>query len=253
MKRIHQIAITSLLAVVFIVWQAPASLIGAGLQQATNRLWNLAQAQGTLWNGRGVLTGKQQAKDAQQASFPALSWQLAGLQMGGLVFQIQANEQSVGNLQIGWSGWQANLRGLSMEARDVSPALPGMLSKGDWQGLLNIRQLSTQGSWHAIQKSQVELDWLNAATGLMPKGQLGSFALKGHSESAGLSFSITSQDGPLVISGQGSHSAQKGLEFTGELTDNAGVTAQFPGFLGAYLKPTGAPNRYTLQVSHRAL
>jgi general secretion pathway protein N len=251
-KRTHQIAITSLLAVVFIVWQAPASLIGALLQQATHRLWNLAEAQGTLWNGQGVVVGKQ-AKDPRQAAFPRLSWKLAGLQDGGLFFQIQAGGQSVGNLKISWNGWQANLRGLSMEARDVSPLLPGILNKGDWQGLLSFRQLSVQGDWHSTRMSQLDVEWLNAATGLMPKGQLGSFVLKGHSENAGMSFSITSQDGPLVISGQGSHSVQQGLQFAGELTDNAGVASQFPGFLSAYLQPTGAPNRYTLQVSHRAL
>lgn len=252
MKRTHQIAITSLLAVVFIVWQAPASLIGAVLQQATHRLWNLAEAQGTLWNGRCVVIGKQ-AKDPRQATFPVLSWQLAGLQQGGLVFQIQAGGQSVGHLQIGWNGWQANLRGMNMEARDVSPLLPGILNKGDWQGLVSFRQLSAQGDWRSARMSQLEVEWLNAATGLMPKGQLGSFALKGHSESAAMSFSITSQDGPLVISGEGSHSAQQGLQFAGELTDNAGVASQFPGFLSAYLQPTGTPNRYTLQVSQLAL
>lgn len=248
MKRIHQIAFTGLLALVFIVWQAPASLIGAALRQASHGAWDLADAEGTLWNGQGVVTGRRD-KDPRQVSLPPLGWTLAGFQSGGLRFQIQAHGQPAGQVQIGWSGWQAQLRGLAVEAREVTPLLPGILNKGDWQGQLNFQQISAQGDRRATRISQIEMEWLNAATGLMPQGALGSFMLKGHSEAAGVSFSITSQDGPLMLSGQGSHSAQQGFQFSGELTDNAGLASQFPGFLGDYLQPTGAPNRYTLQIS----
>jgi hypothetical protein len=32
---------------------------------------------------------------------------------------------------MGWNGWQASLRRLGMEARDVTPLLPGILNKGE--------------------------------------------------------------------------------------------------------------------------
>jgi general secretion pathway protein N len=247
-KRLHQIAITGLLALVFIVWLAPASLVGAALQQTSEREWHLADADGTLWNGRGVITGRR-GKDPRQMSLPPLDWKLDGFRNGGLLFQIRTNGLPIGQVQIGWGGWQANLHGLGVEAKDVTPLLPGILNKGDWQGLLNFRQISAQGDLQSTRISQIEMEWLNAATSLIPKGQLGSFMLKGRSETSGVSFSITSQDGPLMISGQGSHSAQQGFQFTGELTDHAGLAAQFPGFLGAYLQATGPPGHYTLNVS----
>lgn len=248
MKRSRQIAITCLLTLVFMVWLAPASLIGTVLQQASNHEWDLADADGTLWNGRGVVTGKR-GKDPRQVSLPLLDWKLDGVQNLGLLFQIKANGSPIGQMQLGLNGWQVNLRGLGVEAKEATPLLPGMLNKGEWQGFLKFRQISAQGNLQSTRISQIELEWLNAATSLLPKGQLGTFELKGHSENSGVSFSITSQDGPLVISGQGSHSAQQGFQFTGELTDNAGLTAQFPGFLGAYLQAAGAPGHYTLNVS----
>ncbi|MGJ3701197.1 type II secretion system protein N [Variovorax sp. AFSI2.2] len=248
MKRFHQIAVTGLLTLVFIVWLAPASLIGIVLQQASHRLWSLADVDGTLWNGRGVITGKPD-KSPRQVSLPPLSWKLLGFQNGRLLFQVSANGQPVGHLQIGSSGWQANLHGLDIEARELTPLLPGILNKGEWHGLVNFRQISAQGNWQSTKISQVEVQWLNAATSLIPKGQLGSFVLKGHAESVGMSFSVTSQDGPLMISGEGKHSAQQGLQFNGELADAAGLISQSPGFLSAYLRPAGAPNHYTLQIS----
>ncbi|MGS5087833.1 type II secretion system protein N [Hydrogenophaga sp. A37] len=248
MKRSHQIILTGLLTLVFIVWQAPASLIGAVLRQASHDAWDLADAEGTLWNGRGVVTGRRD-KDPRQVSLPPLGWKFGGFQNGGLLFQMQAHGQPVGDVQIGWNGWKAQLRGLTVEARDLTPLLPGILNKGEWQGLLSFQQISAQGDRHAMRISQIDMEWLNAATSLMPQGALGSFALKGHSEAAGVSFSITSQDGPLTLAGQGSHSAQQGFQFTGELTDKAGLASQFPGFLGDYLQPTGAPNHYTLRIS----
>lgn len=249
MKRLHLIAITSLLTLVFIVWQAPASLIGLALQQASHHTWDLADANGTLWNGRGVITTGQRDKDPRPVSLPPMGWKLVGFQGGGLLFQMQAHGQAIGHLQVGLGGWRTQLRELGLEARDLTPVLPGLLSKGDWQGFLNFHQMSAQGSWRSVQTAEVDVEWLHAATGLIPQGELGSFVLKGHTENAGVSFSITSQDGPLVIAGQGSHSRQQGFQFTGELTDNAGLASQFPGFLSAYLQPAGAPNRYTLHIS----
>ena len=248
MKRLHLVLLTAVLSVVFMVLLAPASLIGAALEQASSRQWSLAQARGTLWNGQGVPTGRRD-KATRQASLPPLAWKLASIQASGLSFALSVGGQPAGQAQIGWSGWQVNLHRLGMEARDITPLLPGMLNKGEWQGLLNFKKVAAQGNWHTARLSQMELQWLNAATSLMPKGALGSFDVKAHSEEVGLSFSITSQDGPLVLSGQGRHSARQGLQFSGELTDNAGLASQFPGFLGAYLQPTGEPRRYTVQVS----
>jgi len=247
-KRIHQITITGLLTLVFIVWLAPASLVGTVLQQASNQTWNLADAEGTLWNGHGVITGKRD-KELRQVSLPPLAWKLTGLQNGGLFFQITTTGQTIGQVQIGWSGWQTNLHGLNMEAKEITPLLPGILNKGDFQGVLNVRQISAQSTWQSAGISNVEVEWLNAATSLIPQGQLGSFVLKGHTENAGVSFSITSQDGPLMISGQGSHTPQQGFQFAGELTDNAGLVGQFPGFLSDYLQPAGAPTHYALHIS----
>lgn len=248
MKRSHQIVVTALLTLVFIVWQAPASLIGVALRQVSQGAWDLAEAEGTLWSGQGVVTGRRD-KDTRQVSLPTLGWRLGGVKWSGVQFLVQTHGQPAGHLQIGWNGWQAQLRGLSMEARDLTPLLPGILSKGDWQGLLSFLQVSVQGDLRAARITQLDVEWLNAATGLMPQGALGSFIVKGQSEASGMSFSISSQEGPLVLSGQGRHSAQQGFQFTGELTDNAGLARQFPGFLGDYLQPAGEPNRYTLRVS----
>lgn len=248
MKRRYLVTLTFLLTLVFIVWQAPASVIGAALRQATHGAWDLAGASGTVWNGQGAITGKA-GQDAPQANLPPLGWRLAGLKGGSLRFLVTSSGQPAGEVLAGLAGWQANLRGLSMDAKEATPLLPGLLSKGDWRGLLNFQQVAANGNWRSAQVSQLEMAWLNAATGLMPKGELGSFVIKGQSENQGLSFSISSQDGPLQITGLGSFSAQQGFRFNGELTDNAGLAAQFPGFLGAYLQPTGQPGRYTLRIS----
>lgn len=248
MKRTHQILITSLLTLVFVVSLAPASLIGAALRQASGQQWDVADARGTLWNGQGTPTARQ-GQNLRQATLPTLGWKLVDLEQTGLRFQLTAGGQAAGQLRIGWSGWTVDLHGLGMEARDITPLLPGLLNKGDWRGSLNVQNVAAHGDWRIARLSQIDLLWSNAGTGLMPNGELGSFVLKAHSEQVGVSFSINSQDGPLVISGRGRHSAQQGFQFSGQLTDNAGLASQFPGFLSAYLQPTGEPRRYTVQVT----
>lgn len=249
MKRIHLTLLTALITLVFVVALAPASLLSAALQQASSQQWTLADARGTLWNGQGIPIARRD-KDSRQAVLPMLGWSLAGMDWRGLRFALSSGGQPAGHLQIGWSGWQAQLRGVGMEARDITPLLPGLLNKGDWQGFVNVRQLAAQGDWrNAARVSQADVQWLSAATGLLPKGELGTFAITARAEEVGMSFSITSEDGPLRLSGQGRHSARQGLQFSGELIDQAGLAGQFPGFLSAYLQPTGEPRRYAVQIS----
>lgn len=249
MNRIQQIVATALLTLVFLVVLAPASLVSATLRQGTHHQWDLADARGTLWDGQGAPTGRRN-KDAPQVALPMLGWKLAGVDWRGLRFALSANGQPAGHLQMGWSGWQAQLRGVGMEARDITPLLPGLLNKGDWQGFVNVRQLAAQGDWrNAARVSQADVQWLSAATGLLPKGELGTFAITARAEEVGMSFSVTSEDGPLRLSGQGRHSARQGLQFSGELIDQTGLASQFPGFLSAYLQPTGEPRRYAVQIS----
>lgn len=248
MNRIQQIVATALLTLVFLVVLAPASLISAALRQGTYHQWDLADARGTLWSGQGIPTGRRD-KDAPQVALPALAWKVAGVDWQGLRIALSVNGQPAGHLQVGWNGWQAQLRDVGVEARDITPLLPGLLNKGDWQGFVNARQLVAQGDWRTARVSQADVQWLGAATGLMPKGDLGTFAIQAHTEEVGMSFSITSEDGPLRLSGQGRHSARQGLQFSGELIDNAGLANQFPGFLSTYLQPTDEPRRFTVQIT----
>lgn len=249
MNRLQHAFIIALLTLMFMVVLAPASLVSAALQQGTHHQWDLADARGTLWDGQGALSGRRD-KDTPPVALPTLGWKLARVDWRGLRFALSAGGQPAGQLQVGWSGWQAQLRGVGMEARDITPLLPGLLNKGDWQGFVNVRQLAAQGGWRtAARVSQADVQWLSAATGLMPQGELGTFAITAHAEEVGMSFSITSQDGPLRLSGQGRHSARQGLQFSGELIDQAGLASRFPGFLSAYLQPAGEPRRYAVQIS----
>lgn len=248
MNRIQQIVTTALLTLVFLVVLAPASLVSAALRQGTQQQWDLGDARGTLWDGQGVPTGWRD-KDALQVALPALAWKLAGVDWHGMRFALSVGGQSAGHLHIGWNGWHAQLHGVGMEARDIAPLLPGLLNKGDWQGLVNVRQLAAQSDWRTTRVSQADVQWLSAAIGLVPRGDLGTFAIQVRAEEVGISFSVTSENGPLRLSGQGRHSARQGLQFTGELVDQGGLASQFPGFLSAYLQPMGEPHRYSVQVS----
>lgn len=248
MKRLHQVILTSLLTLLFVVCLAPASLIGAVLRQVSNQQWDMVNATGALWNGHGVFLGKA-LNDQPPTLLPALDWNFEGLQSGAVSFQLKANGSPMGQALLGLNGWQVKLRDFSMEAKDITPVLPGMLNKGGWQGLLKFRKVHAQGDFTGLQTSQFELEWLHAATSLLQNGQLGNFSVSGQVEKSGQSFSITSQEGPLVITGQGANSAQNGFQFTGKLIDNAGLAAQFPGFLGAYLQATETPGHYALNVT----
>ena len=231
---------------------APASWLAGAIESASGQRVLLADARGTVWSGSAVvvLTGGPGSRDA--AALPGrLDWSLG---LRGLGFELVARQACClnGNValqikpgfgrlsltlmpQSGWTGqWPGALLGglgtpwntlqLGGALRLVSPGLTM-----EW----------VQGRWLLNGRADVEL--IGAASRVSTLETLGSYrlSLTGNAGGGPSQLSLTTLDGALQLSGNGSVGAN-GVRFRGEARANSGDEAALSNLLNIIGRRNGA-------------
>lgn len=218
-------------ALIALIACAPASWLARGLANASNGHLLLAETQGSVWSGSGVLvlTGGAGSRDA--SALPGrIEWRV-GLQGLGLLLKARQACCLNGELQV--------LIRPSLGRFDISlPAAAGSdwLARwpAGWLGGLgtpwNTLQLGggmrlsardfrlewAQGRWR--QLGQLDLDFVNLSSRVSTLAPLGSyrFTVAADPALAGVStLHLSTLEGALLLSGQGSFGAGK-TRFLGE-------------------------------------
>ncbi|MEY4753979.1 MAG: hypothetical protein RJA44_1654 [Pseudomonadota bacterium] len=216
-------------ALICLVLQAPAAWLAGVVASASQGRVQLAEAEGTLWNGSAVtvLTAGSGSRDAR--ALPGrLEWTL---RPQGLSWQLRLRQACCLN---GWT--ELRLRpGLGRVRAELIPG-------GAWLGLWPAAWLSGLGTpWNTLQPSgglrlstrnltfewvqgrfavegSADLELVDFASRLSTLPRLGSYrlSLSGDRAQAGtLQVQLSTLDGALLLSGQGSWSAS-GFRLRGE-------------------------------------
>ena len=211
---------------------APARWLADGLARASNGRLLIADTQGTVWRGSGVLvlTGGDGSRDA--SALPGrLDWRLAPSFSGGAALALHARQAcclngelalllrpGLGRLQVelrpqpGWIGqWPSNwLGGLGTPWNTLQ--LGGqlrLLSPG-----LSID--SVQGRWRLNGSAELELQGLSSRLSTLPT--LGSYRLRLEPDptgAGGAALQLSTQEGALQLSGTGQWNGAR-LQLRGE-------------------------------------
>lgn len=182
---------------------APATLLDAGLQRASNGRLRLAEARGSLWSG----TGQFEIRDATGRSGVSrdLAWhfQPQSLLHGRLGFAVDLG-QAAKRFSLNISPW-----GLEIADADfvfpaaalgfVLPKLALLAPTGDL--LVHMPKISFA---HDAMRGNLLVEWRNAGSSLTPVSPLGDYELRLAGEADGLNASLRTIRGPLHLEGKGS-------------------------------------------------
>lgn len=193
---------------------APASLIDASLQQATEGRLRLAEAQGTLWSG----TGQIELRDRMQRSGVAksLTWQVRPAyflrgQLRGEVALDQAAKQFPVTLSV--TGIEVADANINLPAAALGLAIPKLAPLGLTGDLmLHVARLSLGRS--AVQ-GNATLQWRGAGSAFTRVSPLGDYELRFEGEGAAVRASLRTLQGPLQLDGQGSWASGGNPAFLG--------------------------------------
>ncbi len=189
-------------AAVLIV-QAPATLVDAGLRQASNGRLRLAQAQGTIWAGAGLIEIRDVA--GRSAIAMNVDWRVLpdSFWRGRLVCEIELERAArrfpiaVSLSKIEIADAQIDLPAAALVF--VEPRLKPLRLSGDL--LLRTSNLSI-GQDGMV--GNIRVQWLDAGSALSPVSPIGSYELgiDGHGKS--VHATLSTLQGPVQLDGSGS-------------------------------------------------
>lgn len=206
-------AIAGLLLILLALF--PATWLDHGLQRASGGNLMLAEAEGTVWRGSGVLQAILPRGEA--VTLAPVQWRLAaGELLAGrahLTVLSQQDNKPLLDAVLHPGGARIQAARLELPA-DLLGAYSPTLRQAELAGLL---------SFHAADLSiadgriagRAELLWRQAASGLTQVRPLGSYRIAFTGAGERLDFSLATLQGDLNLSGQGSWRPGGGVDFQG--------------------------------------
>ena len=238
---------------------APASWLAHKLAEASGDHLLITDTRGSVWNGSGVLvlTGGPESRDA--SALPGRIHWTMGMQGLGLLLRARQDCCINGDLQLhiapGWGRVSITLD----NRNDWLTRFPAAWAAGlgtPWNTVQlggSVRMLArdfkleeVQGQWR--QFGQLDLDLVNISSRVSPISPLGSyrFSVSGgdaaHPEKAGSvsTMTLSTVEGSLQLSGQGSFGGEGKARFLGEATAAPGREAALNNLLNIIGRRQGA-------------
>jgi general secretion pathway protein N len=203
MKRRHLIAIGLFVYAVAAIATAPARLVDASLQRASNGRLRLAEAQGTLWSGSGQIEIRDTGGRTGVAK--SLAWRVvpASMLRGRLVCEVEL-DQSTKRFPVTISLSRIELANadISLPASALGLGVPKLAPLGlTGDVLIHVASLSIARNG---MEGNATLQWRVAGSTLTPVSPLGDYEVRLDGEGMMLHAFLRTISGPLRLEGKGS-------------------------------------------------
>jgi len=200
----------------FLLFQAPASLLARLLPAASSEHLRLDGAQGTLWHG---MAGHVQFKIAPDRNIDLgrLTWDVrwGALLRGEIAYALDIASgpaRATGVVGLGFGAWRLERVEADFPAELMTPLAP-LLQMVRPSGTVRIHSDSfTLASNRAAGEAQ--LTWLGAGSVLSRENPLGDYRLQVHGTGAGTQLQCDTLSGALQIKGRGTWD-RTGFQFQG--------------------------------------
>lgn len=210
---------------------APATLIDARLQRASEGRLRLADAQGTLWSG----TGQLELRDLRGRSAMAkpVAWRFlpAALLRARLAYEVDLDSLSQPfPVALFWSRIELADADISLPAMALGQVVPRLAALGLTGDMtlhvprLAIGRRGTRGS--------ATVQWRNAGSALSPVTPLGDYELRIAGDGPTVRTTLQTLRGPLQLDGQGAWVTGRKPEFVA----TAHMPPQFRQRLAPFLR-----------------
>lgn len=193
---------------------APAALLSGLLASSTAGRLTLAQSQGTLWRGSGVLLLQH---DTQFLPLGRFAWRLSvPFNFSGLVAEVDTGKVA-SPTQIHLSPWKNEIeiqRGAVQLPAQLLAVFAPQLTPYRLTGELDVSTDHFVIS-RAKNEGMIVVDWKQAASGLTDIAPLGDYRITLLGVGQQLNIGLLTQSGKLQLTGQGAIQSGQPLEFNG--------------------------------------
>ena len=246
-KRVFALFVLAYLLTLIIT--APASLLDKILQSMTDGRLLLANASGTLWHGAATPALRQQ-KGSLVALQP-LHWEVAVLPLftAKIKIRIQWDDLPPASaMETIVSFKQIELQhALLLLPAQVLEELSPILKPAQFRGQFQIQSDHLVFSKRGLEGAAV-VDWQQASSALSSITPLGNYHLTLNGAGDSINIGLATTSGVLLLEGQGTWSAPRGLEFHGTARAAEGKQESLAELL-SHLGPQKSPGVYSFTLT----
>ena len=244
----RRVSLTLLFASVFFIGLlalAPSSLLGYGLERATDGQLMLARTKGSLWQGSGILLLKD---SSGIRSLGAYRWHLrpwkAAMQLQAGAYEPMSLRFRPFLARLDIDRLRLDLPAALLEV--AAPQLQPYRLQGALQAQADHLELDARG-----MLGQVKVDWLHAASGLSPIAPLGDYRIILTGDGQKMEASLSTLGGKLQLQARGHLDPAKGVQINGTAQAAVGAEEELNELLH-YIGPEMRPGIYTLALTPQA-
>jgi general secretion pathway protein N len=182
---------------------APATLLDAGLQRASDGRLRLTEAQGTVWSGSGQIEARD--PHGRTGVGKRLAWRVVpeSFLRGHLVCEVGLEQAATRvPVTISLSRIELSNADIRLPATVLGFGVPKLAPLGLF-GDLHIHVASVSISRGGVE-GNASVQWLAAGSTLAPVSPLGDYEVRLDSEGKTVNASLRTLQGPLVLDGRGS-------------------------------------------------
>jgi len=184
---------------------APATLVDAGLQSASEGRLRLAEAQGTLWSGSGQLEIRGAGGSIGPATDLAWHFRPGGLLRAQLAFEIRSDREALPfRLAISWSRIELANATISLPAASLGVGIPRLAPLGlTGEMRIHVADLTVA---RGATTGAATLQWRAAGSALTPISPLGDYEVRFKADGLATQAVLSTLEGPLQMHGSGTWS-----------------------------------------------
>ncbi|NOT65096.1 MAG: type II secretion system protein N [Methylotenera sp.] len=232
-----------------LLWMAPATLLANAIANKTQQHVLLTQAEGSAWAGNAnlVLAGDNVES---RVNIGNIRWQVYPMQLlqGRLYLALYQNAGEPAWLSIDADKTHIEHLNITMPASVISLFVP-TLNVAQLGGQFNIATENFTISQQVLQ-GKASVNWRDASSPLSAVSPLGSYQTLLDGNGGALNISLSTMSGALQLEGNGSWSAQTGLQFNGTASAEASKQKELAPLLHVLgNEQTLGSGRYQIQVS----
>lgn len=232
---------------VLLAAQLPASWVNRASPSANVFL---AEAQGTLWSGKGVVWITADVAQTGRPLMP-LAWQFepGGLLNLELRWRLQSGDAHIATLYLGSHTLGVRQLQTKLPASVVATLSSGPVARFGWRGDLALTAPHWECNWQGQQCTGfATVLWQGAASDLLPIRALGDYQLTASAQRENTTLQWHTLRGEIQTRGEARLSGGR-LQINGSIAGNPEWLAKLPNIAQGWVQPGQKPGEYLLALT----
>lgn len=231
----------------FLVAKAPASLVDGLLAHFTGEGLRLQRAEGTLWQGHGILASRDASGRSLSPWLP-LAWDFdtGALTRLAAAWTFSSSGTPIGRIEAGPAGLEVTGLKLHAPADAALMPIPHPAARAGWQGDLSIEAPIWRCPLSGTCSGEARLLWRGARAALFPGRRFGDYEIQLTARDGHFRYTLHTLAGDVIANGSGEAAPGRTPSFKGTLKGEPEFLNRLPSIAGGAARPTGQPGQFEI-------